>query len=227
MKISARTGAVFFALLFALSVAVCLLLRPFILNMRLSEYRERFGAWIESLGPKGVAILLGIQILQIVVAIIPGGPLEIAAGAAYGAWGGFAICVLGCLIASAGIFLAVRTFGAPLAKRLAGRDLTEKYRFLTDSKKVSRALFLLYLVPGVPKDALTYIAPLGTIGLRRFLLISNGARVPAILMSTMLGSSVLRGNWALILLLFGATAAAGIAGLVYGEQIADKFKHKN
>jgi uncharacterized membrane protein YdjX (TVP38/TMEM64 family) len=161
------------------------------------------------------------------VAIIPGGPVEIVAGAAYGPWGGFAICVLGCLIASAGIFLTVRTFGAPLVKRLFGKELPDKYRFLTNSKKVSLALFLLYLIPGIPKDALTYIAPLGTIKLRRFILISNGARVPAILMSTMLGSSVLRGHWALILLLFGATALTGIAGLVYGERIADKFKHKN
>lgn len=226
MKNSARAGIVFFAVFFVLSAAVCLLLRPFIVNLRLSEYRERFSAWIGGLGLKGVAILLGIQALQIVVAVIPGGPVEIVAGAAYGPWGGFAICILGCLIAAAGIFFAVRIFGVPLVERLFGKKLTDKYKFLGNTKKVSLALFLLFLIPGVPKDALTYIAPLGAIKPGRFLLITTSARAPAILMSAMLGSSALRGNWTLLLLLFGATALTGIAGLLYGERIAGRIRRR-
>jgi uncharacterized membrane protein YdjX (TVP38/TMEM64 family) len=227
MKNSPRAGVVFFAVFFIVSAAVCLLLRPFIVNMRLNEYRERFSAWIADLGVKGVFILLGIQALQIIVAVIPGGPVEIAAGAAYGAWGGFAICILGCFIAATGIFFTVRIFGLPLVERLFGKKLTSKYRFLGNTKKVSLAIFLLFLIPGIPKDALTYIAPLGAIKPGRFLLISTSARAPAILMSTMLGSSMLRGNWALIALLFAATALAGIIGLLYGERIAGKIRHKH
>jgi uncharacterized membrane protein YdjX (TVP38/TMEM64 family) len=220
MKNSARAGIVFFAVFFIASAAACVLLRPFIVNLRLSDYREQFSAWIAGLGVKGLAILLGIQTLQIIVAIIPGGPVEIVAGAAYGAWGGFALCILGCLMATTGIFLAVRAFGVPLVERFFGKKLTNKYRFLGNAKKVSLALFLLFLIPGLPKDALTYIAPLGTIKLSRFLLIATVARSPAILMSTMLGSSALRGNWTLLALLFGATALTGIAGVFYGEKIA-------
>ncbi|MDR3122709.1 MAG: VTT domain-containing protein [Treponema sp.] len=227
MKKPVRAGIVFFAAFFIASAAVCVLLRPFIVNVRLSEYREQFSAWLAGIGFKGMAILLGIQILQILVAVIPGGPVEIVAGAAYGAWGGFAICILGCLIAGAGIFLAVRTFGVPLVERFFGKELTGKYRFLGNAKKVSLALFLLYLIPGVPKDALTYIAPLGPIKPGRFLLISTIARSPAILMSAMLGSSALRGNWTLIVALFAATAVTGIVGLMCGERIVDKIKHKH
>jgi uncharacterized membrane protein YdjX (TVP38/TMEM64 family) len=227
MKNSARAGVVFFVVLFIVSAAACVLLRPFIVNMRLNEYREQFSAWIGSMGIKGMAILLGIQMLQIVVAIIPGGPVEIVAGAAYGAWKGFAICVLGCLIATAGIFLTVRALGVPLVERLLGKKLTEKYRFLGNTKKLTLALFLLFLIPGIPKDALTYIAPLGPIKPGRFLLISATARSPAILMSTMLGNSALQGNWALIALLFAATALAGIAGALYGERIVEKIKGKH
>ncbi|MDR2184700.1 MAG: VTT domain-containing protein [Treponema sp.] len=225
MKNSPRVGIVFFTALFAVSAAVCILFRPFIVNVRLSEYREQFSAWIEGMGVKGVAILLGIQVLQIIVAIIPGGPLEIAAGAAYGAWGGFAICILGCLMASAGIFFAVRVFGVPLVERLFGKKLTEKYRFLGNAKKFSLALFLLFLIPGIPKDALTYIAPLGSIKPGRFILISTAARSPAILMATMLGNSALRGNWLLAALFFGAIAVTGIMGILYGGRIAGKLKH--
>jgi uncharacterized membrane protein YdjX (TVP38/TMEM64 family) len=227
MKNPVRVGIVFFPVFFAVSAGVWLLLRPFIANLRLSEYREQFSAWINGLGVKGMAILLGIQALQIVVAVIPGGLVEILAGAAYGAWGGFAICILGCLIAGAGIFLTVRIFGVPLVERFFGKKLTGAYSFLGNAKKVSLALFILFLIPGVPKDALTYIAPLGSIKLGRFLLIATAARSPAILMATMLGSSVLQGNWTLIALLFAATALTGIAGLLYGGRIVDKLKHKH
>jgi uncharacterized membrane protein YdjX (TVP38/TMEM64 family) len=227
MKNSPRAGIIFFTVLFVASAAVCVLFRPFIANVRLSEYREQFSAWIEGLGVKGMAILLGIQVLQIVVAIIPGGPLEIVAGAAYGAWGGFVLCILGCLMASAGIFFAVRVFAFPLVERLFGKKLTEKYRFLGNAKKFSLALFLLFLIPGIPKDALTYIAPLGSIKPGRFILISTAARSPAILMATMLGSSALRGNWLLAALFFGAIAVTGIVGILYGGRIADKIKGKH
>jgi uncharacterized membrane protein YdjX (TVP38/TMEM64 family) len=224
MKNSPRAGIIFFTVLFVASAAVCVLFRPFIANVRLGEYRAQFSAWIEGLGVKGMAILLGIQVLQIVVAIIPGGPLEIVAGAAYGAWGGFAICILGCLMASAGIFFAVRIFGVPLVERLFGKKLTEKYRFLGNAKKFSLALFLLFLIPGIPKDALTYIAPLGSIKPGRFIVISTVARSPAILMATMLGSSALGGNWLLAALFFGAIAVTGIMGILYGGRIADKLR---
>jgi uncharacterized membrane protein YdjX (TVP38/TMEM64 family) len=225
MKNFPRAGIVFFTVLFVASVAACVLLRPFIVNVRLSEYREQFSVWIKNMGVKGVAILLGIQALQIVLAIIPGGPVEIAAGAAYGAWGGFAICILGCAMAATGIFFAVRVFGVPLVERFFGKKLTEKYRFLGNAKKFSLALFLLFLIPGIPKDALTYIAPLGSIKPGRFIIISTAARSPAILMATMLGSSALRGNWTLVALLFGAIAVTGIVGILYGGRIADKLKH--
>ncbi|MDR0598291.1 MAG: VTT domain-containing protein [Treponema sp.] len=227
MNNSVRAGIVFFAALFIGSAAVCLLLRPFIANLRLSEYREQFSAWIHGLGLKGMAILLGIQILQIVVAVIPGGLVEIVAGVAYGAWGGFALCILGCLAASAGIFLMVRIFGAPLVERFFGKKLTDKYRFLGNTKKVSLALFILFLIPGIPKDALTYIAPLGTIKPGRFLLIATVARSPAILMSTMFGSSVLRGNRMLIALFFAAIALTGMVGLLYGGRIADRIRRQH
>jgi uncharacterized membrane protein YdjX (TVP38/TMEM64 family) len=226
MKKSARAGIIVLVLFILASVTIYLLIRPFVVNLRVSEHRERFSAWVEGLGFKGVAILLGIQVLQIVLAFIPGGPVELVAGAAYGAWGGFAICILGCVIATTAIFFAVRTFGAPLVKWFSGKELTGKYAFLRNTKKLSLALFILYLVPGVPKDALTYIVPLGTIKLRRFLIISTGARVPAIFASTMLGSSMLRGHWALMLALFAATAVMGIVGVLYGERIVDRFRHR-
>jgi uncharacterized membrane protein YdjX (TVP38/TMEM64 family) len=227
MKSPVRTGIIFFTVFSTLSVILCILFWPFITRLRLPEYREQFSLWIEKLGFRGVLILLGIQVLQIIVAVIPGGPMELVAGAAYGALGGLGICLLGSLAASTAIFLVVRKFGTPLVIRFFGRELTDKYTFLGDTRKLSLVLFLLFLIPGIPKDALTYIVPLGNIKLSRFIIISNAARSPAIIMSAMLGDSVFRGNWVLIVLLFFIIAAAGVFGLLYGEKIIGRFRQKS
>jgi uncharacterized membrane protein YdjX (TVP38/TMEM64 family) len=224
MKNTAKAGIVFFSLLLIFSVVVCILFRPFLSGLRLPEYRDQFIAWIAMLGFKGALILLAIQILQIIVAIIPGGPMELLAGAAYGALGGFGLCILGCLIATTVIFHIVQTFGAPLVTRFFRRDLTEKYAFLRNTRKVTLIIFLLFLIPGIPKDALTYIAPLANIKRSRFLLISVTARSPAILASTMLGSSILQGNWVVIVILFVLIAVTGIIGALYGDRIIAKFR---
>jgi uncharacterized membrane protein YdjX (TVP38/TMEM64 family) len=230
MKTPSKSGVIFLAIFSIAAAVIAILLWPFIARLRFPEYREQFSARIDTLGFKGVLIMFGIQILQIIVAVIPGGSVEILAGAAYGTPGGFAICIIGCLIATTVIFLLVRKFGAPLVIRLFGRKLTGRYAFLkssgflADPRKVSLVLFLLFLIPGAPKDILTYIAALQDIKLSRFILISNTARTPAILMSVMLGSSMLQGNLVLIAVLFLLIAVTGVLGLLYGDKIIRRFR---
>ncbi|MCL2318903.1 MAG: TVP38/TMEM64 family protein, partial [Treponema sp.] len=64
---------------------------PLIKHLQNPEYRAAFTAWVTGLGAWGIFILLGLQMLQIVVAVIPGGPMELIAGAAYGTWKGILI----------------------------------------------------------------------------------------------------------------------------------------
>jgi uncharacterized membrane protein YdjX (TVP38/TMEM64 family) len=236
------SGIIFLIAFIIATVLIGVWLWPFIARLRLPEYREQFSGWVNTMGIKGVLIVFGIQVLQIIVAVIPGGSVQILAGAAYGTLGGFAICILGCLTATAVIFLVVRKFGAPLVNRLFSPKQTGRYSFLKEpvgfqepvgfkessgfqkSRKLSLILFLIFLIPGTPKDALTYIASLQDIKLSRFILITTVARSPAILMSTMLGSSVLQGNMVLIVLLFLIIAATGIPGLLYGEKIIGRFR---
>jgi uncharacterized membrane protein YdjX (TVP38/TMEM64 family) len=227
MKKSARLTVIVIAILIIITAGLCALFWPFFSRLGLAEYREAFSDWIKALGFRGILILLGLQVLQIIVAIIPGGPVEILAGAAYGVLGGLAICILGCLFASTAIFLAVRKFGAPLVIRFFGKKLTDTYAFLADTKKLSLAIFLLFLIPGLPKDTLAYIAPLSKIRLSRFIILSNFARIPAILASAMLGDSMVKGNWILVVVFFLIIAAAGILGVLYGEKFFGRLRGKS
>jgi len=90
---------------------------PLIKNLQSAEYREMFSVWVAGIGFKGVLVLFALQILQIVVAVIPGGPMELIAGAAYGVWSGLLILEAGCAAATALVFVLVRKFGSPLVIR--------------------------------------------------------------------------------------------------------------
>jgi uncharacterized membrane protein YdjX (TVP38/TMEM64 family) len=217
-----KTGAapVVFLILFAAATAfLAILAWPFIKKLEDPLYRERFGAWISALGPRGVLILLGIQVLQVVIAVIPGEPVEILAGAAYGALGGLGICLSGCAAASALVFILVKKFGAPLVTRLFGEKNSRAYAFLQDTPRISRAVFILFLIPGTPKDLLTYIVPLSKLGLVRFIFISAFARIPSIVSSTMMGDSMIQGNRRLLLVIFGITAVTGLLGFYFKERV--------
>lgn len=214
-----RAAPVVFLILFAAATVVLAILAwPFIKKLENPLYRERFSAWINALGARGVLILLGIQVLQVVIAVIPGEPVEILAGAAYGVWGGTGICLLGCAAASTMIFTLVGKFGAPLVIRLFGEKNTRVYAFLQDTPKITRVVFLLFLIPGTPKDLLTYIAPLSKLGALRFILITAFARIPSIAGSAIMGDSMIQGNWRLLLVIFAITAAAGLAGIYFREK---------
>jgi uncharacterized membrane protein YdjX (TVP38/TMEM64 family) len=209
-----------------LTVVLCLLFWPFISSLRDPVYREQFSVWIESLGFKGILILFGIQVLQIVVAVIPGEPVELLAGAAYGPLGGLLICLAGCAIASTVIFLMVRKFGQGLVTRFFKKVDLEKFKFLQNRQKTAAVVFVLFLIPSTPKDMLTYIVPLSGFPLSRFILISAFARIPSILSSTMIGDSAANGNWPRFLALFGITALIGFFGIFFTEKIVNFFRNR-
>ena len=210
--------------LFALcAIALAIIFWPFISDLRSPDYREAFSQWVQNLGFKGVLILFGIQVLQIVVAIIPGGPIELIAGAAYGAWAGSAIMVTGCVFSSTLIFFMVRKFGLPLLRRFFGEKDISSWMIINDPKKTARVVFILFLIPGTPKDLLTWLTPLTSLSLPLFVVLSTLARIPAILTTAIVGDSMIQGNWILSVSLFLAIAVIGFLGMYFRDRIKNKF----
>jgi uncharacterized membrane protein YdjX (TVP38/TMEM64 family) len=220
-----KRNFIIFILIFVIATAVLsFVFWPFIRELRDPVYREGFSLWVEGLGWKGPLLLLGLQVLQVVVAVIPGEPVELLAGAAFGALGGLGLCLAGSSGASVLIFLVVKKFGAPFVEKFFHPRETGRFAFLRNAHKTSLVVFILFLIPGTPKDTLTYLAPLGRISLIRFILISTAARIPSVLSSTILGDSALRGDWTLFLLIFGCTALLGFAGIFFSDRIVNKLR---
>lgn len=206
------------AVLFLLLCAACLPLIRWML-------RPEFGPWlrerVESLGVWGVLLLFAVQILQVVVAILPGEPVELAAGAMYGALPGLVLCLAGCFIGSAAVFVAVRKKGKAAFDRTAmGRRLSQ-YRFLREESRLEGVVFLLYLIPGTPKDILVYACGLSPLPLGRFLLLSTLARVPSVITSTWAGSSFAENHLWLSAAIFLATGLLGLGGIWFHKRFLE------
>ncbi|AEF80820.1 TVP38/TMEM64 family protein [Leadbettera azotonutricia] len=215
-------------LIFALATAaLTIIFWPFIKQLGDPVYRESFSAWVKELGITGVAVLLGLQILQIIVAVIPGGPVELIAGAAYGAFCGLAICAAGCVIASSLVFLVVKKFGLPLVVKFFGEENIKSWKFLQNSKRTARVVFVIFLIPGTPKDMLTWFAPLSGLSLKAFVAISVFARLPAILSTTIMGDSMIQGNWVMFLVIFIIIALAGFFAMWFKDKIVKKISRDN
>ena len=184
--------------------------------------RDEFVEWVRSHGLAGMLVFLGLEIFQIVVAVVPGEPVQLMAGALYGPAGGLALCLVGILIGSTMIYFFVRALGA----KAIDPTVLHKYRFLQDEKRARSALYLLFFLPGMPKDLLTYLGPFLPLKPGEFLLICTLARFPCLLASTVAGDSLFEGNIALPLVLLAVTGALGLVGIRNEEKIMDWLRRR-
>ena len=209
---------VFVVVIFVLT----LIFLPEIKRLATDDGREAFKEWVDGLGFWGWLAALGIQLLQIFVAFIPGEPVELLLGYVFGSWLGTATCLLGIFIGTLVIFLLVRRLGMPFVTRAVGTDDLTKYKFLSSPKKVELTVFVLFFIPGTPKDALTYIAPIAPITPVKYLSITTFARIPSVITSTLLGDSIAEGNYTLAIIVFVITALISLVGIFFGNKFVEK-----
>lgn len=174
---------------------------------------EKFRQWVNSHGLLGPLAFLGMMVLQVFVAVIPGEPLEIGAGYAFGAVEGTLLCILGAAIGSTLVFLFVRRFGVRAVEVFISREKIHSLRFLQNTRRVHLFLLVAFLLPGTPKDVLCYVAGLTTLKLGPFILISSICRLPSIVTSTIGGSALGSGQWGMAAIVFAATLVISAIGL--------------
>ena len=175
---------------------------------------EDFQAYIRSFGPAGWLVLLGLQILQVFIALIPGEFVESAAGYVLGPWLGTAVCYLGIAIASMLIFTLTRRYGVRLVEVFISRERINELRFLNTEQKRDALIFLLFFIPGTPKDLLTYFVGLTDIRLKTFLLLSMVARLPSVITSTFGGHLLGEERYIGAVVLYGITGLLSLLGML-------------
>ncbi len=184
--------------------------RPLI---RFARQPEQFRAWVEGHGLWAPLAYAAMVFLQVVVAVIPGEPLEIAGGYAFGAWQGTALCLAGAVLGSVAVFALVRRWGRGLVEVFFPADKLEKLHFLLrTSPKRTALLWLIFTVPGTPKDLLSYFMGLTKIRLSEWIVLSTVARIPSIVTSTVGGNALGGQDYTLAIIVFAVTLVISLAG---------------
>ena len=173
---------------------------------------EELRTFLDSYGWKGYLILMGLQCLQVVIALIPGEVIELGAGYAYGAVEGTIICLAGVAVSSTLIFLLVKKIGVSLVEIFVPREKIQQLRFINNQTKLKRVVFLLFFIPGTPKDILTYFVGLTDMRLSEFLLISLSARIPSVVSSTISGQMLGDKKFLTAGIVYAITCTISVAG---------------
>lgn len=176
-------------------------------------------AQIRDAGPWGVFILLAIQVLQVIVAFIPGEIVQAAAGVMYGPWIATLILLVGAALASSTVYALASKLGRPFVKRMIPDKYIGKLDSFEKSGKMDAMVFVLFLIPAMPKDVLTYIVPLTNMRASSFIAITTVARAPGILMTTYLASGLVDGNFGLVAILVAVIVLLCLVCIVFRDNI--------
>lgn len=210
---------------FALMVIVVILIWPYIHEAFEPGGLSRVIDDVRNAGPLGFLILLATQFMQIVVAFIPGEVVQMAAGMMYGPWLGAAVVLLGCIISSAFVFAVVHRLGAPFVRDMVPTKYLDKFNAFEESGKLSIVVFILFLIPVMPKDTFTYLVPLTNMRMRDFLVLSNVGRIPGIVISTYAANGLVDGNITQSIIIFAVVAVIAIVAIVFRDKIMNLFHH--
>lgn len=210
-----------------LAVMLTLSLLGYTLIKNLLLDSENLREYLEEHKALGVIVVFFISALQVVIALIPGEIVEIAAGYILGAWQGSLVCLAGATLGSVAVIMIVRRIGKSFVISSFSRERIDSLRFLSD--KTERNLFtvLLFFIPGTPKDLLTYVIGLTDMSVLHYVLFTSLARYPSIISSCMGGDAlgsleIVKAVWIL-----SVTAAVSIIGmLVYRSIVSAKNKRE-
>ncbi|MDF2567394.1 MAG: putative rane protein [Oscillospiraceae bacterium] len=212
--------------IFGLVAFLCIKYAPIIKQtIRNPDKMIEFKDYINSFGVWGILIVIGTQILQVFFAIIPSEPIELVSGMCYGGIWGFFICFIGVVIGSGLVFSLVKRFGEPLVNAFYKEKHLKQFKFLQNSDRLEVVTFVLYFIPGLPKDIFTYVAALTPMNFRKFIVISSVARIPSIIVTTIGGQNFMEGHYAQTAILFSVFALLGAIGM-YTYRIITKRLNK-
>lgn len=185
---------------------------------------EKFRQWVDNNGIWSRFAYMGMVILQVVIAVLPGEPFEIAAGYAFGAVEGTILCIAASTLGSVMVFLLVRYFGVPLVEVFFSEEKLQRIKFLKTSPKRDFIFFIIFMIPGTPKDLLCYFAGLTDIKFTLWLLICSLGRLPSIVTSTVGGDALGTSNYWFAAAVFAATLVISLVGLLVYKHICNSHK---
>ncbi|MCL5966079.1 MAG: TVP38/TMEM64 family protein [Deltaproteobacteria bacterium] len=185
--------------------------------------KEELRRFIGSLGTWGFAGFILLQVVQVVAAPIPGEATGLLGGYLYGPFLGTVLSTVGLTIGSYIAFALSRIFGRPLTERFVDKGTMERFDYLLHHKGAF-LIFLLFLVPGFPKDFLCYILGLGHLSTLEFLAIATSGRLLGTAMLALSGHFLRDKDYFPLFFIAGIAIVAAFAAFACREKLERTFR---
>ncbi len=186
--------------------------------------KERLNHFIASFGPYAPLAFIGLQILQILLAPIPGEFTGFIGGYLFGTGPGFIYSTVGLTLGSLLAFLISRRLGLPFIRRFVGKEIMDKFDYLMEHKGAFFS-FVFFLIPGMPKDYFCYLLGLSPLHVLTFFVISTVGRIPGTLLLTMQGQAIRSENYRAFFVVLGLALLFLVITLIYRDRIESWLKH--
>ena len=199
-KNAEKKNKIFAAAKFAVLIIIVIGL-PLYIYLFHKDLLSEFSTFEEAVGflrqyrSLSVPVYLLAELLQIMISVLPGQVFQFAAGYLFGFLPGLFYTLIGAVTGTIITFYLARLLGTDAVHMMLGKERTERYVKLLNSKKAYVITFLLYLIPGFPKDTLCYMAGVSEIRLRPFLFLSVAGRMPAMAASIVFGSMYMKHDY--------------------------------
>lgn len=214
-------------LVFIVCIVITIKVLPIVSKLSDENYRVYFKEKVNAMGFKGVIFVLLLQILQIVVAVIPGQPMEIVSGMLYGPIGGIFVCLVGIFIGTAIVFYLVRKLGTDFMQLFFSPekiDSIKNSKIFKNSAKFEFIMLIIFVIPMMPKDIFIYLGGISPVRPKRFLAIATLARIPGLFLTVYMGNRISNGNFSMVVVLIAIILIIAAIGYFIYSRIEQKFE---
>jgi uncharacterized membrane protein YdjX (TVP38/TMEM64 family) len=185
--------------------------------------KKRLLAFLDSLGPWGFAGFIVLQALQVIVAPIPGELTGILGGYLYGPYLGIALSTVGLTLGSVLAFLLAKVFGRPFVEKWVSTATLARFDYLLHHKGAF-LVFLLFLIPGFPKDYLCYVLGLGHLSVLEFIVIGGTGRLFGTVLLTLGGTFIRLHQYWRFSILVGVALVLILLAMAYRDKLEILFR---
>lgn len=170
-----------------------------------------------------VLIYLAAQITQIIISVLPGQAFQVAAGYVFGPLMALIYSIIGAVLGTTITFYLSRILGKDFVDIFFEKEKSDYYIERLNSKRAYTIVFFLYLIPGLPKDVISYVGGVSEIKFKPFIVLSTIGRLPGMFGSIIFGSLLVNKQYTLMIILGVVAVIAFIFCIVFRKKISNKL----
>ncbi|OYD06404.1 TVP38/TMEM64 family protein, partial [Paludifilum halophilum] len=179
--------------------------------------RENMQQFIQGFGPWAPVAFFLIQVVQVVISPIPGGITVVAGAILFGTVAGLGLSLVGAVIGSVIVFYMGRKWGRPLIAKIIGKKMFTRYIGVLDGKGIW--LFVIFLLPFLPDDAVCALAGMSALSFRRFLPLVIVGRFPSMAMTVLVTNHVMEHSIGVWIVAGGIIVVLSGLGIWYRDRL--------